>query len=137
MNNDAGWCGSGRPWITPELSMQRLVWTETAVRGPAHFGEKLAAPAAVKDFYRDVAVLAYPTPAGTSRIGNYREKSADSPWTSARRSGFLADGDIGEAIARDRLTDITARDGSGRPPHLGRPGGFPGPSCGSATPRPV
>ena len=23
MNNDAGWCGSGGPWITPELSMQR------------------------------------------------------------------------------------------------------------------
>src|SRR5262245_10082332 len=23
MNNDAGWCGSGGPWITPELSMQK------------------------------------------------------------------------------------------------------------------
>src|SRR5881392_2725076 len=22
MNNDGGWCGSGGPWITPELSMQ-------------------------------------------------------------------------------------------------------------------
>ena len=31
MNNDAGWCGSGGPWITPELSMQKLVWTETRV----------------------------------------------------------------------------------------------------------
>jgi hypothetical protein len=34
MNNDAGWCGSGGPWITPELSMQRVVWTETVVQGP-------------------------------------------------------------------------------------------------------
>ena len=32
MNNDAGWCGSGGPWITPELSMQKVVWTETASR---------------------------------------------------------------------------------------------------------
>ena len=35
MNNDAGWCGSGGPWITPELSMQKIVWTETRVRRPA------------------------------------------------------------------------------------------------------
>jgi hypothetical protein len=31
MNNDAAWCGCGGPWITPELSMQRVVWTETVV----------------------------------------------------------------------------------------------------------
>ena len=33
MNNDAGWCGSGGPWITPEQSMQKVVWTETDVTG--------------------------------------------------------------------------------------------------------
>ena len=27
MNNDAGWSGSGGPWITPEQSMQKVVWT--------------------------------------------------------------------------------------------------------------
>ena len=27
MNNDAGWCGSGGPWITPDLAMQKIVWT--------------------------------------------------------------------------------------------------------------
>jgi hypothetical protein len=31
MNNDAGWCGSGGPWFMPELSMQKVVWTETRV----------------------------------------------------------------------------------------------------------
>src|SRR5512137_2711559 len=40
MNNDAGWCGSGGPWITPELAMQKLVWTETTVSGPQHFDGK-------------------------------------------------------------------------------------------------
>src|ERR1051326_5422851 len=34
MNNDAGWCGSGGPWITPELAMQKLVWPETKLEGP-------------------------------------------------------------------------------------------------------
>ena len=58
MNNDAGWCGSGGPWITPELSMQRIVWTETNVTGPVHFDAVLPQPKAVQDFYRDIAVFA-------------------------------------------------------------------------------
>ena len=37
MNNDAGWCGSGGPWITPELSMQKVVWTNDDVEGPRRF----------------------------------------------------------------------------------------------------
>jgi hypothetical protein len=41
MNNDAGWCGSGGPWITPELSMQRIIWSQTNVAGPRHFAAVL------------------------------------------------------------------------------------------------
>src|SRR5512137_1694385 len=44
MNNDAGWNGSGGPWIAPEQSMQEVVWTETNVTGPQHFEGKLAQP---------------------------------------------------------------------------------------------
>src|SRR6266704_3136607 len=44
MNNDAGWCGSGGPWITPELSMQKVVWSETTLTGPAHFEDLLPQP---------------------------------------------------------------------------------------------
>ena len=70
MNNDAGWCGSGGPWITPELSMQHIVWTETEVAGPKQFDAVLPQPKATKDFYRDIAVFAYPDagrPATSSR----------------------------------------------------------------------
>src|ERR1019366_9210009 len=34
MNNDAGWNGSGGPWIKPEQSMQKIVCTETKLSGP-------------------------------------------------------------------------------------------------------
>ncbi len=61
MNNDAGYCGSGGPWITPELSMQKLVWTETTVKGPAQFSSVLPQPETLENYYRDVAVLAFPT----------------------------------------------------------------------------
>ncbi len=64
MNNDAGWCGSGGPWITPELSMQKVVWSETIVTGGKPFAGALPQPESVKGFYRDIAVLAFPTPAG-------------------------------------------------------------------------
>ena len=64
MNNDAGWCGSGAPWITPELSMQKVVWSETHLSGPALKVEPLPQPPATRGFYRDIAVLAFPTPTG-------------------------------------------------------------------------
>ena len=60
--NAAGWAGSGGPWITPELSMQKVVWSEVAVEGPRHFAEALPNPEAVAGYYKDIAVLAFPTP---------------------------------------------------------------------------
>ena len=33
LNNDDGW-NNGGPWITPELAMQRLTWSETHCAGP-------------------------------------------------------------------------------------------------------
>lgn len=63
MNNDGGYSGSGGPWITPELSMQRLTWSETSLEGSRSFVGALPQPKTVRDFYRDIAVLAFPTPA--------------------------------------------------------------------------
>ncbi|MFN8006298.1 MAG: glycosyl hydrolase [Terriglobia bacterium] len=63
MNNDGGYTGSGGPWITPELSMQVLVWSETRLQGPQTFSGPLIRPKSVRNYYRDIAVLAFPTPA--------------------------------------------------------------------------
>ncbi|MCX6930443.1 MAG: glycosyl hydrolase, partial [Verrucomicrobia bacterium] len=77
VNNDAGWCGSGGPWITPELSMQRIVWTETNVTGPRHFDAELAQPIAVRNYYEDIAVFAFPTPASDYAIAKRAGKSGE------------------------------------------------------------
>lgn len=74
MNDDAGWNGSGGPWITPEQSMQKVVWSETEVKGPAHFEGKLAQPETVRGFYRDIAVQAFPT-TGDFRIPDIKGKA--------------------------------------------------------------
>jgi hypothetical protein len=73
MTNGPGWCGSSGPWVTPELSMQKLVCSSVTIEGGA---TPVSAPPPAKnekrnadvfdshvpfeDFYRDVAILAYP-----------------------------------------------------------------------------
>ncbi|MDR1594222.1 MAG: DUF1726 domain-containing protein [Prevotellaceae bacterium] len=75
-----GWTGSGGPWVDGEESMQHLVHTSVEVSGageqviqlpkpepmPPFFGEERAIYAEWKGFYKDVAVLAFPS--GASRI---------------------------------------------------------------------
>ena len=55
---------AGGPWITPELGMQRLVSSELQVDGGKKFSGLLPQPPTKLDFYRDVAVVAFPAPAG-------------------------------------------------------------------------
>ncbi|MHB8520343.1 MAG: glycosyl hydrolase [Limisphaerales bacterium] len=77
MNDDAGWNGSGGPWIKPEQSMQKVVWTETNLEGPRRFDGALPQPQTVAGFYRDLAVLAFPT-TGPYRIDNIKVKASYS-----------------------------------------------------------
>ena len=58
MHNCVGYSATGGPWVTPEKSMQKLVWSETPVTGPSEFRGTLAQPKATLGFYRDVAVVA-------------------------------------------------------------------------------
>lgn len=82
----AGYSESGGPWVTPENSMQHLVWSELHVAGPAapvrllpppvHYGlfqgppqpghrSRFAAePTDLVRHYHDIAVLAFRTPLG-------------------------------------------------------------------------
>lgn len=112
MNDDAGWNGSGGPWIKPEQSMQKVVWTEMELEGPQHFEGALPQPKAVAGFYRDIAVQAFPTP-GPYRIENIHVKASYQvggvgPIPQTQLPPEMV-------IERDRLTDLTARmDPSGR-----------------------
>lgn len=59
-----GWSGSGGPWITPELAMQELTWSETTTDGQREFSAVLPQPSTRLGYYRDAAVIAFPTPDG-------------------------------------------------------------------------
>jgi len=92
LGSGPGWCGTGGPWLKPEQTMQHLVASETNVVGPMkfsaqlprpqprtpYFGEDTLTPELKKqwrEFYRDLAVLAFPTTDGTNRIADVNEKA--------------------------------------------------------------
>jgi hypothetical protein len=141
INAGPGWTGTGGPWVKPEQSMQHLVASETAVEGPSRFDAVLPRPAPRRPFfgegtltpemkkawqecYRDVAVLAFPAPAGGARIADLDEKAlfyrapyssqpGVKPYLSAPADHAALPAD--QCIARDRIVDLTAKmDAQGR-----------------------
>jgi hypothetical protein len=109
MNDDAGWNGSGGPWIKPEQSMQKVVWTETVLTGPSHFGGTLAQPEADHGFYRDIAVLAFPSP-GDYRIADIKSKALYERRDVAPAAETKLP--AGMTIAPARITELTAKMGN-------------------------
>ena len=55
-----GFTTAGGPWITPELSMQKVVWSDTVVQGPRLFYDRLSKPESLYDYYDDIALFALP-----------------------------------------------------------------------------
>jgi hypothetical protein len=60
MHVSDGFALAGGPWITPELSMQKIVWTKTYTKGDEANKIKLPQPEMNENYYKDVAVFAYP-----------------------------------------------------------------------------
>ena len=58
--NCPGYDNTGGPWITPEASMKRVVWSETDCSGPAAFDAVLPMPPTFLNYYKEIAVLAVP-----------------------------------------------------------------------------
>ncbi len=60
-HNCPGWSSSGGPWITPETAMKMLVASETDYDPAAPKASlALAQPLTKLDYYRDIAIMAFP-----------------------------------------------------------------------------
>ena len=116
MNNDAGWNGSGGPWIKPEQSMQKIVWTDTQAEGPRKFQDTLAQPQAVANYYEDITVMAFPTPAENARIPNLLDKAAYNAGLSAMPAPAAWPAVPAEGtVAPDKIVALTEKmDKAGR-----------------------
>ncbi len=65
LSNCSGWSSTGGPWVTPDDAMKIVACSKVEVEGPRRFDADLPVPVAagtVEDWYRDVAVLAFPSP---------------------------------------------------------------------------
>ncbi|WP_371193774.1 glycosyl hydrolase [Glaciecola sp. SC05] len=61
MHNADGWSSSGGPWITPEMSMKRITWSEQAISVDVSEQKWMPLqPGFEEGFYRDIAVIALP-----------------------------------------------------------------------------
>jgi hypothetical protein len=118
VENCAGWSSSGGPWNTATNAMQRVTTSEVRVSGPTNFNATLPQPRTRLDFYRDIAVLAFPAtatnirPAGTIRaprpaIENLDAKAGFSG--KAVLSSPEADNAAAGAVQRLGVVDLTSK----------------------------
>jgi hypothetical protein len=63
MHVSDGFALAGGPWITPELSMQKVVWSKISV---SNSSTKITLPQPIskESYYKDIAIYAYPSPVG-------------------------------------------------------------------------
>jgi hypothetical protein len=86
MHVSDGFALAGGPWITPEMSMQKLVWTKTYINSRDAGQIKLAQPETKENYYKDIAVFAYPLKSSVA-ITNVNPEVTTSNGTTAK---FLA-----------------------------------------------
>ena len=89
IHNCDGWSTSGGPWIKPEQSMKQYIWSTTLVEGGQMVTRKLAQPKEKINFYRDVAVIAWPSAINYSNQINLQEISINDSIDAS----VLADGE--------------------------------------------
>jgi len=103
MHVSDGFALAGGPWITSDLSMQKLVWTKTYFTPGKTNRIKLSQPEANENFYKDIVVFASPvnssnvfndimlTPAVTTSNGNKADLSLSlSVLLRIKMDGFAA-----------------------------------------------
>src|SRR5262249_54054452 len=64
MMQSEGWGQAGGTTVTPEQTMQIVVWTERQVEGSKQIALQLPKPETKLDYYEDIALLAFPSVPG-------------------------------------------------------------------------
>lgn len=119
MNNDAGWNGSGGPWVPLDKAMQVIVTSETRVPGGGKFEAVLPMPRANKGFYRDIAVMAFPTPKAVpnvdDRVFNFPAKSVSWSYISGYSTGTDREAKVPAEVMIDpaKILDLTKQTDPG------------------------
>ncbi len=111
-HNCAGWSSSGGPWIKPAEAMQTVVISETHAKGPAQFDAVLPQPHTSHGYYRDIAVLAFPTPTVKATIDQLPPKALSKQQYEYGMQPESKKAPAAAIVARDRVVVLTSRLGT-------------------------
>jgi hypothetical protein len=106
LNITSGW-NLGGPWVQPEQGSKLLTWSLTNVEPGVNVTVRLPAPPAKNNFYRQIAVLAYPLHQGSAlpgEAGTTRKPIANLALKSAAAEGNFSMPDL-----TSLLTDSSPR----------------------------
>jgi hypothetical protein len=91
---------AGGPWITPELGMQRLIFSEMTIDGGKSVTVQVPLPKIRYNYYRDVAVLAWPARSGS-------EQAEPRPSVHSEPQGI----DLGQLFDMEKGKHVAIRPG--------------------------
>lgn len=136
-NITSGW-NLGGPWVQPEHASKLLTWSRTTIAAGTAATLKLPLPPAKRDFYRQIAVLAYPLAQGPALPGEatsarkpladlkFKNASAEMGFSMPDATPLLFDGKPGTPDDDARLAqvvDLTAQTGADGTLHWSAPAG--------------
>lgn len=107
-HNSAGWSSSGGPWVTEENAMQTVVFSELEISGGKPIKATLPKPETKFDYYKDIAVLAFPKPKIIKKIDGLDYKIL----SERVRNHLLPDTKTipqASVISKETVVDITAK----------------------------
>ena len=108
-SNSAGWSSSGGPWVTPENAMQTVVYSQTHLTGGNTIHQNLPQPATKFNYYKDIAVITFPTPKSNQRIDDLALKAltGDAFKTHLDPSDKIVDN--AAIIDKGKIIDLTSK----------------------------
>ncbi|HEX3624126.1 MAG TPA: glycosyl hydrolase [Verrucomicrobiae bacterium] len=107
LENCAGWSSSGGPWMTVTNAMQKVTTSEVQVEGPVEFNRALPQPATVLDYYRDIAVLAFPAPTGD--VAHNSDFDAKAGYKNIEVLSSAVSRNPAGCIPLNRVVDLTTK----------------------------
>ncbi len=121
-HNSAGWSSSGGPWISPEYAMQTVVCSEILVEGGCEVKKKLPKPEIKLNYYKDIAVVAFPNPKVAVKINDLDFKTLSGrirnhllPDTQSIPSGAITQEhqivDLTSNVSKDDILEWDAPEG--------------------------
>ncbi|MFV0417970.1 MAG: glycosyl hydrolase [Dysgonomonas sp.] len=108
-HNGAGWSSSGGPWITPQYAMQTIVFSEAKYKGNKKIKEALSQPASKFGYYKDIIVLAFPTPKSEERIDELELKTLSGHTFKGRMQPNSKQINASALVYKKDIVDLTSR----------------------------